>query len=397
MQNPDAEQAIKSDLDRCVKCGMCLPECPTYRLETNENESPRGRLALIEGLISGQLPRDAAMARHLDSCLACRRCERVCPSQVPYGRLIDAARERLYPGRTPRLGDLLRRPALLRTGLRLARAIPGAVSRPVPPLHRLHAAARALTSTGPAPAPGDYAPFTGRPRGRVGLFAGCIGRVQQGGAIASALRLLRHCGFNVWVPEAQPCCGALARHAGDADAAERLATGSRALFGREMDAVVSLVSGCGVHLDDYQPPLPAPHFDIHRFLLERGGLRPSDFSPLARDVALHSPCSVENVYRGAQWVSTLLELIPGLQIEPIGVAGQCCGAAGDYMLRRPQTAARLRSPLVEQTLDNGHTLLLTANVGCAMHLAAGLRERGAQVEVLHPVDLLARQLLDRAS
>ncbi len=395
MENGDTEKSIKSDLDRCVKCGMCLPECPTYRLETNENESPRGRLALIEGLSSGLLRADSALIGHLDNCLACRRCERVCPSQVPYGRLIDAARERLFADRKPRLTDVIRNPAVLRAGFRVARTIPAVLSRPFGTLHRMHEIARALPATAAAPTPGDYAPDTGQTRGHVGLFPGCIGNVQQSGGLAAALRLLLHAGYRVSVPKAAVCCGALAQHAGDAAGARRLATINRAAFGQELDAVVSLASGCGIHLDAYRPPLAAQHLDISRFLLEHAGLQPDDFAPLPVSAGLHTACSVENVYQGAQWARALLDLIPELRMTAVGESGQCCGAAGDYMLRRPQTAANLRAPVIEQTMSAGHALLVTSNVGCAMHLAAGLRERDAQVEVLHPVELLARQLLGR--
>jgi glycolate oxidase iron-sulfur subunit len=394
MPNADAEKSIRSDLDRCVKCGMCLPECPTYRLEANENESPRGRLALIEGMIGGQLKGDTALITHLDNCLACRRCERICPSQVPYGRLIDAARERLFPDRRPRLSDLIRNPAVLSAGARLARTVPAALSRPFGTLHRMHQIARALPSTAPAPAPGDYRPATGQTRGHVGLFPGCLGRVQQSGALAAALQLLRHAGYRVSVPKAAACCGALAQHAGDADGARRLAAHNRRAFSGGLDAVVSVASGCGIHLDGYQPPLASPHLDISRFLLEHARLGPEDFAPLPRSAALHTACSVENVYRGASWARALLALIPELRVTAVGEPGQCCGAAGDYMLRRPQTAASLRAPVIEQTLAGGHALLLTGNVGCAMHLALGLRQRAVQIEVLHPVELLARQLVN---
>jgi glycolate oxidase iron-sulfur subunit len=394
MESGDTEKSVKSDLDRCVKCGMCLPECPTYRLETNENESPRGRLALIEGLTSGRLRADSALIRHLDNCLACRRCERVCPSQVPYGRLIDAARERLFADRKPRLTDLIRNPTVLRAGIRIGRTVPEVLSRPFGTLHRMHEIARALPVTAAAPGPGDYVPDTGQTRGHIGLFTGCIGKVQQSGALVAALRLLLHAGYRVSVPKAAACCGALAQHAGDTADARRLATMNREAFGGELDAVVSLASGCGIHLDGYRPPLAAPHLDIVRFLLEHAGLCADDFAPLPVSAGLHTACSVENVYRGAQWARALLELIPELRLVAVGESGQCCGAAGDYMLRRPQTAASLRAPVIEQTIAGGHALLVTANVGCAMHLAAGMRERGGQIEVLHPVELLARQLLD---
>ena len=105
-----------------------------------------------------------------------------------------------------------------------------------------------------------------------------------------------------------------------------------------------------------------------------------------------TPCSVENVYRGAHWADALLRLIPDLELVRAGVPGQCCGSAGDYMLRYPQTAARLRQPIIDQLQGAQRPILLSGNVGCAMHIAEGLQAVGQAAEVMHPVELLARQL-----
>jgi glycolate oxidase iron-sulfur subunit len=391
MHEPAAPENLQLELDRCVKCGMCLPECPTYRLNSDENESPRGRLALIEGLVTGRLQGDEALVRHLDSCLGCRRCERLCPSQVRYGRLIDQGRGVVRQGSRRRLARWFSNPGLLKTGTRLAHLIPAALSRPLGPIHRLHSLGRALPPSGTAPRPGDYAALGGPRRGRVVLFTGCTGSALQGDMLNAALALLRHAGYDVRVPERVHCCGALSQHAGDLDRAARLADDVRAALTDGVDALVSVASGCGIHLDGYEPPLPVQHMDISRFLLEQGGFTGEDFAPLPARLALHTPCSVENVYRGAAWARGLLGLIPEIEVVPVGETGQCCGAAGDHMLRRPQQAALLRDPLVQQLADGGFTLLATSNIGCAMHLASGLSEAGLQIEIVHPVEILARQ------
>ncbi len=381
-------------LDRCVKCGMCLPECPTYRLERNENESPRGRLALMEGLLQDRLPGDATLTRHLDNCLGCRRCERVCPSLVPYGLLLDLARERLTGGRPRRLAALIQSPILQRWGTQLARLTPRALSRPLRTLDGLQRLATALPANANAPPAGDYPPLRGTPRGRVGLFLGCATAAQQGGALQAVLQLLRYAGFRVLIPAQAGCCGALSLHSGDPGRAARLAATNRAAFDLSLDAVVSIASGCGVHLDDYQPPLPTGHLDINRFLLEQGDLRAADFAPLADEVLVHTPCSMENVYRGGDWVDALLSLIPELRLRAVGEAGQCCGSAGDYMLRHPELAERLRAPILEATGAHAARILLTSNVGCAMHLAEGLQRAGLAIPVMHPVSVLAASLVD---
>jgi glycolate oxidase iron-sulfur subunit len=392
MSDSEFPAALRPELDRCVKCGMCLAECPTYRLEPDENESPRGRLALIEGLVDGHLVEDPALFGHLDNCLGCRRCERVCPSLVPFGLLMDEARGLLSGRRASRWSRLIQNPSLLRRGTQIAQAIPSALSRPLGAIHQLHALARALGPTQSAPASGDYAPHKSPAHGRVGLFLGCASAAQQGGALHAALRLLQHTGYGVFIPATATCCGALAQHAGERQEAARLAATNRAGFDHDLVAVVSIASGCGNHIDSYQPGLAAGHQDICRFLLEHGNLGRTDFLPLPGRVFLHTPCSVENVYRGGHWASELLTMIPDLEVIAAGETGQCCGAAGDYMLRHRREAQRLRRPILEQIGSEGHETLLTSNVGCAMHLADGMRHRGGHVEVLHPVELLARQL-----
>jgi glycolate oxidase iron-sulfur subunit len=370
---------------------MCLVECPTYRLRFDENESPRGRLAIMGMLLDGTIERHSPAIAHLDSCLGCRRCERVCPSGVEYGALLDAVRARspTPPGRRL-VARLLQRASLQLAGCTLARLVPPTVTRPFGRLHTLHRLGRALTPDGPAPAARVH-PGNAPVRGRVGLFAGCSAAALQPGALQAATKLLCHAGFDVFVPKDKHCCGALTAHAGDRQGATKAARRTRAAFAAGLDAIVSLASGCGIHLDTYDPPLP--HVDICRFLADQGRMRAAVFTPLRETVALHVPCSVENVYRGSEWARTLLRLVPGLEVGTVGSPGQCCGAAGDYMLRHSVTAARLRQAVLDDIIETGFELVATSNAGCAAHLALGLADRGASVRIVHPVEILARQLV----
>lgn len=392
MRDSQSPIDLKVELDRCVKCGLCLPECPTYRLETNENESPRGRLALIEALVDGRLePTDVKLQRHLDSCLLCRRCEPACPSGVEFGKIMDQARAEWVTAQPrQRLARLVENPKLLRAATLLARLAPAWLTRPLPALGRAHRLARALYAEAP-PASGTHPSLIQPSRGRVGLFAGCATAAQQGSALNAALWLLRHAGFDVVVPADAGCCGALAAHAGDTSRARTLAVRNQQAFDTHLDAVVSIASGCGTHLAIAAPGLTAPHADICQFLLTHDCIHRDALQPRQQRVLLHTPCSVENVYRGGSWAETLLKMIPGLSVERFGEVGQCCGSAGDYLLRHPAAAERLRQPLLDAFADSDADVLLTTNIGCAMHIAAGLVERRQRAEVLHPVELLARQ------
>jgi glycolate oxidase iron-sulfur subunit len=393
MADTETLKKLGRELDRCVKCGLCLPECPTYRLTQDENASPRGRLALMDGLISGQLAADDNVIGHLDRCLGCRRCERVCPSGVRYGLLLDAVRGGFRRSPAP-LERLVRRPAVLKWGTRLAHWLPTDLSRPFSAAHRLHALARALPQSPASPAPGVYRTMTPNTLGRIGLFTGCASRIQQGGTLQATLFVLRAAGYDVVVPGAA-CCGAMHRHSGDPRAADRLADGARRAFPADIDAIVSIASGCGVELDALDPPLPVPHYDICRFAVDADLV--ARLAPVRIDapILLHTPCTVENVYRGADWARRLAADLTSDEVIDLGAPGQCCGAAGDYMLRHPDIAARLRRPLLDAAASQAAAVVLTTNTGCALHLAEGLTERlagqGERIDVRHPMDLLARQ------
>jgi glycolate oxidase iron-sulfur subunit len=378
MNEPSVEQALR-EADRCVKCGLCLPTCPTYRLYADENESPRGRIALAEGLMRGQLEADEHLADHLYRCLLCRRCETACPSGVNYVSLIDAARAKVPRQHwTNRLVGDNRATRLLQ---RIAQAVPL-------PGSNLSALARALPST-PPPSPGRY-PARGTVRGKVGLFLGCVTSSHQGSALSATLDLLSGLGYAVIVPTKQGCCGALAQHQGDVDTARAQIAANRAAF-EPVDTIVSTASGCSVQLGETLLPDLQP-VDIVTFLQREFSQNPVTPRALEARAAVHLPCSAVNGLHNGNDSLKLLGLIPGLKLYPLGKAGECCGAAGDHLLTERWQAETLRQPLLDQLIELKPRYLLTSNIGCALHLAEGAKKAGLQIEVLHPVELLGRQL-----
>ena len=371
----DRDAALQA-ADHCVKCGLCLPHCPTHRLYAHEADSPRGRIALAEGLLRGLLAPDATLREHLERCLLCRACEAHCPSGVKFSRIINAARNALGPRQTI---PSLDRP-LARLGLALARRLPLPGSRA-----RL---ARALAGSGSAPAPGHYPP-SGPPHSRLGLLTGCVTATQQAGALHAAIRLLNALGHEVVVPPAATCCGALAAHHGDAAAAARHTDALRKAFAG-LDGMVAIASGCALQLHETLPEL-GPEDLVTRLARELpdSGLH---FAPVNARVALHVPCTLANGLRQGDDLPRLIGCLPETDWRPLGRPGDCCGAAGMHLLTRRAQAERLRLPLLEQLLSERPALLLTSNIGCALHLAEGAQTHGLEIEVLHPVELLARQL-----
>ena len=410
---PVAPRFPFEEADRCVLCGLCLPHCPTYRLTQDENESPRGRIGLMRAVASGALPASERLAEHLSLCLGCRACERVCPSGVRYGRILEAGRALLRRdqplGLFGRLGlEIAVRPRLLRFLGRLLRLYQNSG------LQRLVHASGLLRPLGlrqlesslpPLPATVTWRthyPAQGTQRGSVALFLGCMARVTDAGTIATAIRLLTRLGFAVRVPEKQACCGALHRETGDAASAEKLRSQNLAAFGAlDVEAVVSLVSGCGATLAGYGHEDPAAaNFsarlrDISVFLAKVDLPETLELAPLTRTVAVQDPCSLRNALRAERHVYTLLERIPGLRITPLPENHLCCGGAGAYPLREPAMAAQLRAPKLAHLEKMRPDILVSANLGCALHLAAGLRAQGREIPVMHPLLLFEKQLRDK--
>jgi len=389
-------ERLLKEADRCVKCGLCLPHCPTYLNWRSEADSPRGRISLIQALASGDLRQSPGLALHLDRCLACLACERACPSGVRYGELIDGGRALLNQQRPARqrwrrLFDLLsdrRRLERWRSVYRLLGRLrlTGLAARiPFPRWRRLvrlgeqlSTEARPLTGLYPAASP------TGR---RVQLFIGCVGSQTEQPLIRDAIALLSRLGYAVEIPESQACCGAIHRHNGFPAQAEALCEGNRQrLKSSRAEALITLASACQLEMQRHlESPLPVT--GLIDFLLALPPASLAALQPLNRRVALHLPCSGQDD-RSRQ----LLAGIPGIDLVELSENGVCCGAAGSVLLTQPTLSTTLGSAKIEHLRDSGAHILVTTNTGCALQFRQLIAEAGLAVEVLHPAQLIARQL-----
>ena len=418
---PNADAPSPELLQRCVHCGFCLPTCPTYAVLGVEMDSPRGRIRLMETVWQGRVDVTSdPFERHMYGCLDCRACETACPSGVEFGKLMEGARSQIEAARPRSLSErlirrvafraLLPRPAVLRAFARfsvLSKRLGAAaalrligkrvgVARRLADLLELvpdRASSRALPAAYPA---------HGTRRGRVALFTGCVMRAAFADTNAATARVLSRNGFEVIVPERQTCCGALHAHAGERTDARALARRNIAsLEALEVDAFIVNAAGCGAALKEYGWLLkddPAWSARAERFakrvkdaseFLADAGLSAAP-GPLRTRVVYDDPCHLLHGQRIREQPRALLAAIPGLQVMPLGEADWCCGSAGTYNVTQPELSAKLLERKVGHITRSGAQVVVTANPGCQMQIAAGLRAVRAPISVVHLMDLLDR-------
>jgi len=381
------------DLSTCVHCGLCLDACPTFRVTGLETESPRGRIYLMTQWKRGTLPFDEEQVRHIDLCLGCRTCEAVCPSGVPYGRIIEAGRadvERLRrptPKRTlsrVALRQLLAHPARLRAAGALTRAAQAVK------LTSLMRAGRQLPRLRPQfrrPA-GNIAPAIGARKHRVAFLVGCVMPVLYPQSHDAAVRLLQLAGCEVWFPAGERCCGALFAHNGDLESAERLRdANTRTYLAGEFDALVVDSAGCGAHLKDFYPDLAGRVKDITEWLAEIG--LPAPKKDVKLRVTYQDACHLAHAQRIKKQPRDLIRSLPGVELIEMRHPDICCGAAGLYSTLEPSMSNRILQQKMADLMSTHADVVVTANPGCQMQLGAGLRSSGSKMRVEHITELLA--------
>ena len=396
----------------CVHCGLCLPVCPTYLETGRESSSPRGRIYLMRAVAEGRLPLDHGVAEEAYLCLGCRACETACPSGVRFGRLIEGTRAAVEQagvrsGLAKRIEQFAlrkvvpkpRRLRVLVDLLGLAQRL--RLDRLALPL--LPHALRALAELAPKVPPRrtrralpELVPAEGERRGRVGLFVGCVMPEFFGDVNAATARVLARNGFDVVVPAAQGCCGALHAHAGDAGFARDLARRNIDVFGAAgVDAVVMNSAGCGAAMREMGHTLPgvgepfaASVRDVCEFL-DAVGLRPPSGRIEGR-VCYDDPCHLVHGQGVKDAPRRLLTQIPGVTLISHDDPTSCCGAAGIYNLTHPEMSRAVLARKMKALAAADPDWIASGNPGCLMQLRSGAEASGLRARVVHPVELLDR-------
>jgi len=403
------------ELYRCVHCGLCLNQCPTYRVLRLEPESPRGRIHLIKAAADGRIELNERFEEHLYLCLLCRACESACPSGVQYGHIAEKAREMIGP-----------------PGSKLARAVLGfAFTQLLPHPGRLKCAAsilrlyqrtslqqfirfllpaklKEMDSMLPVIPRRFFEPPTntisaiGKRRAKVAMLNGCVMPLLFGDVNEATVRVLQRNGCEIVFPKDQICCGALNIHNGESVAANMMARRNiDAFFEAGVDVVIVNAAGCGAAMKEYGHLLrddaayaeKATRFsalvkDAGEFLAGLGLV--GELGKLEMTVTYQDPCHLAHGQRVRTQPRKLLQAIPGLKLVEMEASDRCCGSAGIYNLTHSGMSQHLLKEKMESVSATKAEAMVAPNPGCMLQLRYGAQRYGPDVRVYHLMDLLDR-------
>ena len=421
-----ARPAFADLLDACVHCGFCLPVCPTYRLWGEEMDSPRGRIYMMKGVVEGD-PITPKVADHFDRCLGCMACVTACPSGVQYDKLIQETRAEVE-SRTRRSFFLAvfrrvvfwlfphrERLRLLVGPLRLFQSrLLSRLVRTRAVQDRMPLAIRTMASLVPpidrqtVPLP-SLVTAVGERRGHVGMLTGCVQSVFFPSVNWATARVLAAEGFDVVIPDSQPCCGALSSHAGRLEEARSFARSMiRSFDDAKVSSIVVNSAGCGSAMKEYghlleQDPLFAKDaarfgasvFDFAEFV-DQHPCR-AEYHPVNIRAAYHDACHLAHAQGITAAPRRVLARVPGLEVVEVPEGNFCCGSAGVYNLFQPGPAAALGERKARNLLSTEARILIAANPGCSMQIASACARLGQRLAVAHTAEILDMSIRNLAS
>lgn len=415
------------ELMNCTRCGFCLPSCPTY-IESGKDEahSPRGRIALMKGLVDGRIEIDEDVKRSIDMCLGCRACEPVCPSGVNFGRLLEQARDAIYQHNKqsipvkaarniafkqlfPHQNRMVNAASLLgfyqRSGLQFMAQSTGVMKLFPEPLRTMEKVLPKVPKRKELKNRQHYFAPLQKKKKRVAFFSGCLMDTLFMRTNDATTKLLQYAGCEIVVPKLQGCCGALHGHSGEMNQAKEMAKGNIAAFEAEnVDYIITNAGGCGAFLNDYTHLLKddpewskrAQAFsmkikDITRILVELE----FDSLPLALEeqiVTYQDSCHLKNGQQTFREPRQLLRSIKGVSFVEMVDAGRCCGSAGIYNIVESEMSMRILDYKMEQTKKTQAKVIVTTNPGCLLQMKLGIEREGLadKMSAVHIVELLLK-------
>ncbi len=382
-------ERYRVDVSRCVKCGACRAVCPSFLRDRAESRSARGRMALVKAILDNRLTVSGVYQDRLASCTGCLACEASCPSGVPVTEIIQAAKEQAVAeaGRGiigAVLSGVLMRPGLFRSAAWLAPVV----------LHYAKGRGARVQGTGYR---GRGARGEERSKGTIAFFPGCAVDYFQPEIGTATINVLNKLGYDVVVPNDLKCCGRPLLTLGDREAAEKLAAHNTGLLARlDADAVVTACASCSLTFKKEYPKLlrsgtkPPEVLDIHEFLASRiSGL---NLGPINKRITWHDPCHLGRGQGLSGAARDILRSVPGLTLTEMSGADRCCGFGGVMRITHPGLSDGIAKEKARAVIATEASAVVTGCPACRMQIANALKHAGAEIEVLHTVQVLEEAL-----
>ena len=384
-RNTPSGQKADKILRSCVHCGFCTATCPTYQLLGDELDGPRGRIYQIKQVLEGQQP-TARIQKHLDQCLMCRSCETTCPSGVKFGQLLEigrtvvedsVGRNHLSAFLRSLLNQLLPYPgrykALYSLGLKFKPLLPITIRKHLIPVQDCdvdETAENDLSS-----------------EKTLLMHEGCVQSVVTPETNKLARILFQRLGYQVKSIKESGCCGAVSDHLlKHTDALEMMKRNVDAWWPSVeagVEGILVNASGCGVMLSEYAEKLAGlPGYAEKAKIIASLVKDPVELlcnEDLGRlniqvpdlKIAFHAPCTLQHGLKQQGVVENLLRKL-GFKLVEVTDGHLCCGSAGTYSVFQPEISSTLRSNKLEALTKENPDIIVTANIGCQMHLQSGL-------------------------
>ncbi|MDV2582225.1 (Fe-S)-binding protein [Alkalibacillus haloalkaliphilus] len=425
------EEIEETKLLDCMRCGFCLPACPTYvHSNYDETQSPRGRIALMKAVRDGDIPFDGSVEESIDLCLGCRACEPACPAGVEYGSLLESARNVIQRETNAPVKEKAARKVAFdylfqnqsamekvtsfvkfyqRSGLQ-------ALTRKMGILSFFPSTMKEMEKVIPRIEKSNVKKgmvYEGKSKKtKVAFFTGCLMDTMFAKTNEATINVLQELGCDVWVPENQVCCGALQGHSGELEKArENAKVNLRQFLAEDVDYIVNNAGGCGAFLSEYDHLLKDEDYelleqakqfsiksiDITQLIYELGitkeTLTYKQQSPVA--VTYQDSCHLRNVGRVQDAPREILKSINNVHYVELEGSDHCCGSAGIYNLSQPEMSMKILDDKMEYVNETQAQILITTNPGCLLQMKLGIEREGLsdQMEAMHLIDFIDDYIL----
>lgn len=413
--------SVEDELRKCMKCGNCQAVCPIYKETRREVGVARGKISLVETLLSGEMEMTEGLADRFSLCTTCMACNANCPCGVRFDKIILAARAEavrkkgLHPIKKA-VFRTLKMQRLFDLGLKTGSVFQGVALKRIPGSEKgarlrfdiglgkekvfPNLAKRTLRSQ----LPETVKPDSGRPKMRVAFFTGCMINYFYTDMGLAVVDVLKENDLEVVIPSGQGCCGIPASVNGDVASAKVMAKRNLEEFEKlGADALVVACSSCGTAWKHVFGELleeelvfreiagkwAAKSYDIAEFLMHHISLKQEGLGKVSKKVTYHAPCHLN---RG-QGIHTepreLIHLIPGLELVEMKEPGRCCGMAGSFSLTHPELSEQISERKINDIAQTNTDVVATGCPACRLQLASGVENAGLKQPVVHTVQLLA--------